>query len=478
MKQMLTNYLAVFVLLCGSASAAEKPHIVIILADDMGYGDPGCYNVNSKIPTPNIDSLAQAGMRFADAHAPGALCHPSRYGLLTGQHPFRTDVSPWRQEPLIKEGQTTIASLLKSQGYRTAMVGKWHLGFQENGYDKPLPGGPSERGFDTFFGIRASTDIPPYFYIRGDRAVLPPTERIEANNSAGWSPIQGAFWRAGGIAPNLQLQDVLPRFTDEAVTVIEDHASSDTDKPLMLYLAYPAPHTPWLPSSEFQGSSQAGMYGDFMAMVDAMIGRVLKALDEANMSNETLLIFSSDNGPVWYDVDVKRFGHDSAGGLRGMKADAWEGGHRVPFIVRWPGQVEAASVSNQTICFTDMLATFAAVVGVDLPEGAGPDSFDILPVLLGKQPTEKPIRGPLVIPAGGGMMSIRSGHWKLITGLGSGGFSTPRRIKPTPGGPRGQLYHLGDDPAETHNLYQERLDIVKRLQADLARVRGQEMTRP
>ena len=179
----------------------------------MGYGDPACFNSKSKIPTPHIDSLARDGMRFTDAHAPGPLCHMSRYGLMTGCYPFRTDVTVWPKQPLIAPGQMTIASLAKSQGYRTAMVGKWHLGFKEGGYDKPLPGGPVDCGFDSFFGIRASTDIPPYFYIRDDRAVQPPAERIEANNSEGWSPIQGAFWRAGGIASNLTLEGVLPRFT-------------------------------------------------------------------------------------------------------------------------------------------------------------------------------------------------------------------------------------------------------------------------
>ena len=459
-------------------AAQEKPHIVYIMVDDMGYGDAGCYNPKSKVPTPHIDSLANAGMRFTDAHSPGALCHPSRYGLLTGQHPFRTDVSLWRKQPVIREGQMTIASLLQSNGYRTAMVGKWHLGFQENGYDKPLPGGPADRGFDSYFGIRASTDIPPYFYIRGNRAVAPPTDHIEANNSKGWSPIQGAFWRAGGIAPGLQLKDVLPRFTDEAITVIEDHAERKNKKPLMLYLAYPAPHTPWLPSPEFRGSSKAGMFGDFLVMVDAMIGRVLEALDKAGMSKNTLLFFCSDNGPVWYDTDVQRLGHDSVGELRGMKADAWEGGHRMPFIARWPGRIQAGSVSAQTICFTDMLATFAAVVDAELPPDAGPDSFDILPVLLGKQPEAKAIRGPLVIPARRGMMSIRSGHWKLITGLGSGGFSKPAHIKPQPGDPKGQLYHLGNDLAETRNLYQEKPDIVKSLQNKLAQILNQTKTRP
>ncbi len=478
MKHLGFVLLALHTLLVLNAAAADKPNIVIILVDDMGYGDPGCYNPESKIPTPHIDSLARDGMRFTQTHAPGALCHPSRFGLLTGQYPFRTNVSVWRKQPLIKAGQTTIASLLRSQGYGTAMVGKWHLGFQEDGYDKPLPGGPVDCGFDTFFGIRASTDIPPYFYISGNRAVLPPTERIEANDSAGWSPIQGAFWRAGGIAPNLALKDVLPRFTQEAVHVIRKHAQTHTEKPLMLYLAYPAPHTPWLPAPEFQGRSQAGMYGDFLVMVDAMIGRVLNALRDAGMSEETLVIFSSDNGPVWYDTDVDRFGHDASGGLRGMKGDAWENGHRMPFLVRWPGKVRPGSLSHQTICFTDMLATFAAITGVDLPADAGPDSFSILPVLLGRQPEKDPIRDPVVIPSANGTMSILSGPWKLITALGSGGFSKPSRIQPTEGGPEGQLYNLVDDRGETNNLYREQPDIVARLKAELAQIRQASRTRP
>lgn len=471
-------FIVLHALLMLNAAVADKPNIVIILVDDMGYGDPGCYNPESKIPTPHIDSLARDGMRFTRTHAPGALCHPSRYGLLTGQYPFRTDVSVWRKQPLIKDGQTTIASLLRSQGYRTAMVGKWHLGFQENGYDKPLPGGPIDCGFDTFFGIRASTDIPPYFYISGNRAVLPPTEHIEANSSAGWSPIQGAFWRAGGIAPNLVLKDVLPRFTEEAVHIIRKSAQTQSQKPFMLYLAYPAPHTPWLPAPEFQGRSQAGMYGDFLAMVDTMIGRVLNALRNTGMSKDTLVIFSSDNGPVWYDTDVERFGHDASGGLRGMKGDAWENGHRMPFLVRWPGKVKPGSLSRQTICFTDMLATFAAITGVDLPVSAGPDSFSILPVLLGRQPEEEPIRGPVVVPSANRSMAILSGPWKLITALGSGGFSKPSRIQPTAGGPEGQLYNLVDDRGETNNLYLERPAIVTQLKAELTHILQANQSRP
>lgn len=460
------------------AAAADKPHILVILVDDMGYGDPGCFNPDSKIPTPHIDSLARDGMRFTDAHAPGPLCHLSRYGLMTGRYPFRTNPGLWRKQPVIEKEQVTIASLLKSQGYRTAIVGKWHLGFREDGYDKPLPGGPVDVGFDSFFGIRASTDIPPYFYIRGNRAVLPPTNQIAANNSEGWSPIQGAFWRAGGIAPDLELKDVLPRFTDEAVEVIESHAAAKTKQPLMLYLAYPAPHTPWLPAKEFIGRSKASMYGDFAVMVDAMIGRVLKTLEDAKMSDDTLVVFTSDNGPVWFEEDVGRFDHDSSGGLRGMKSDAWECGHRMPFVVRWPGKAKAGSTSDQMICFTDLLATFATITGAKLRDDAGPDSFDFSSVLYGRQPEDKPIRESLAIRSGGGLMTFRSGNWKLITGLGSGGFSKPRRVKPGPGDPPGQLYDLANDLGETKNLYQEKPTIVKRLTAQLEEVRSATRTRP
>jgi arylsulfatase A len=468
--------------LVGTAqAAAQKPNIVVILVDDMGYGDPRCYNPNSKIATPSIDRLAREGMRFTDAHAPGPLCHPSRYGLLTGRYPFRTDVSVWPKKPLIEEGQMTIASLLKSQGYRTAMVGKWHLGFLEDGYDRPLPGGPLACGFDSFFGMRASTDIPPYFYIRGDRAVKPPTNHIAANRSEGWSPIQGEFWREGGIAPDLALKDVLPRFTEEAIEVIRSQAGANQDepKPFMLYLAYAAPHTPWLPSAEFADRSGAGMYGDFTMMVDAEIGRVLAALDRSGLAEDTLVVFASDNGPVWYEEDMQRFGHASAGGLRGMKSDLWEGGHRVPFIVRWPGRVKAGTVSDQTICFTDLLATLAEVCGVKLPGGAGPDSFSFLPVLEGLQPDDRPIRAPIVIQAGSvaSMMMIRSGDWKLINGLGSGGFSRPNVIKPAPGEPAVQLYNLRADPAETRNLAAQHPDKVDEMIRLLESIRQAKQTR-
>lgn len=444
-----------------SSDRSQQPNVVIILVDDMGYGDPGCFNDRSKIPTPAINSLAADGMRFTDAHAPGPLCHLSRYGLLTGEYPFRADPGAWRKQPTISEGKTTIASHLKGAGYKTAMVGKWHLGFKETGYENPLPGGPVDRGFDSYFGIRASTDIPPYFYIQNRQAVMPPINQIAANNSDGWSPIQGAFWREGGISPDLKLPDVLPRFTNEAISVIESHASaraaSTEPQPLMLYLAYPAPHTPWLPSEEFAGKSKVGMYGDFMMMVDAEIGRVLKTLDDAKMKEDTLVIFTSDNGPCWYETDDERFQHDSSGGFRGMKADAWEGGHRMPFVCRWPAKVKAGSTSNQLLCFTDILATLADLVSVPLSGVAGPDSFSFYPELTGTRRTER-ARTEFVMETGSKLKMIRSvddrGDWKLIDGLGSGGFSKPSRIKPTANGPKAQLYDIQSDPAEMMNRLQ------------------------
>ncbi len=488
MKKMNRHALFLFLAIASSVVVlAEKPNILVILVDDMGYGDAGCFNPDSKIATPYIDKLAAEGMMFRDAHAPGPLCHMSRYGLMTGMYPFRTDVTVWPTKPLIKEGQMTIASLLKSQGYYTAMVGKWHLGFEETGYENPLPGGPVDRGFDSYFGIRASTDIPPYFYIRGDKAVQPPTNYIEAVSSEGWTSIQGEFSRAGGISPDLTLEGVLPRFSDEAIEVIEDHSKDRAlaDKPLMLYLAYPAPHTPWLPSEEFVSKSEASMYGDFMMMVDDEIGRVLKALEKEGMKEDTLVIFTSDNGPVWYDQDVERLGHDSAGGLRGMKSDAWEGGHRMPFIARWPSQVEAGASTDQLVCFTDLMATFADIVKVQLPPNAGPDSFSFLPALTGEKSYNTIVRKSVVMKSGsGGLMTIRSGDWKFIDGRGSGGFSDRglrggdplaegdgnRKAAPKLQGPAGQLYNMKNDLAENRNLYTERPEIVDRLKKEMAQI--------
>ena len=436
--------------------APASPNILFIMADDMGYGDPGCNNVESKVPTPHIDQLAKEGMRFTDAHAPASVCVPSRYGLLTGRYPFRMSRDP--AGSLIAPERMTLASLLHNHGYRTGMVGKWHLGFDggtsDRDFSKPMRGGPVDRGFDYYFGIPASLDIPPYYYIRNDHCVDPPTDNIGEHHSEGVTPIQGAFWRGGHIAPGFSHKEVLPEFAEKASQFLQDHHQSTPSRPFFLYLALAAPHTPWLPTEKYRGLSGAGDYGDYTAEVDASIGRVLQTLDDLDLRDRTLVIFTSDNGPVWYDQDVVRWHHDSAGGLRGMKGDAWEAGHRMPFIARWPDRIKAGSTSDEVICFTDMLATFAAIVGADLPRDAGEDSYSILPVLR-EQPYNKPLREATVFYSSRRFYAIRKGPWKLIQGRGSGGFSVPHDVEPEPGEPAGQLYNLQEDPDESDNLYAE-----------------------
>lgn len=456
-----------------SAFATDKPNIVIILADDLGYGDVGCFNPESKIKTPNIDRLASEGIRFTDAHAPGAVCVPSRYGMMTGRYPFRGRMNP-KAHAVIEPGRMTIASLLKQSGYTTAMVGKWHLGFDGGDkfdYAKPLRGGPVDCGFDSFFGIHASTDIPPYFYIQNDRAVVPATNHIAASNTPGWSPIQGAFWREGPIAPGMKLEEVMPTFTSKAVEQLEDLGSEK--KPFFLYVAFPAPHTPWLPLKEFRGLSKADLYGDFVEQVDDSVGKILKALDKSGARKNTLVFFTSDNGPTWSPEDVERLGHSSAGNFRGMKGDAWEAGHRVPFIACWPGKIKANTKTDETISFTDFFATFAALNGTKLSDDAGEDSFNILPAIFGERRIQ-PIRAATISISSKGLLAIRQGNWKLINGAGSGGFTKYSGEK----GEVGQLYNLAKDPSEKNNLWRNEPEIVQRLSALLEKYKTDGRSRP
>ncbi|QDU38294.1 Arylsulfatase [Maioricimonas rarisocia] len=464
----LSLLIAAAVLSAGIAHA-ERPNIVVILADDMGYGDPGCYNAESKCPTPHIDRLASQGMRFTDAHTAGSVCVPSRYGLLTGRYPFRTKLD-WRRNGVIEKGRTTVASLLQENGYATAMVGKWHLGFDggpDYDWSQPMRGGPVHRGFATYFGMPASLDIPPYYYIRGRQPVYPPTETIEASATEGWSPIQGAFWREGKVAPDFRHDEVLDRFASEAVKVVEQRAAGE--QPFFLYLALTAPHTPWLPAEEFRGKGAAGLYSEFVAHVDDVVGRVLRALEDSGAADETLVLFASDNGPVWYDEDEERFGHESVGPLRGMKGDAWDGGHRVPFVVRWPGHVEAGSTSDALVGFVDLFATVADIVDADVPADAAEDSVSFHSVLQG----EASVGRQTMVQHHSGTV-LRDGKWKLINHLGSGGFSKPRREQPQPGGPQGQLYNLAADPGEQNNLWQSEPERVKRMLAELKAIRAGE----
>jgi arylsulfatase A len=464
-----------FLFIAFVASAKDRPpNIVIILADDMGYGDARCYNPKSKNPTHNIDRLAREGMRFTDAHSPASFCVPTRYGLLTGRYPHRIKLD-WRSRALIEKGRATVPSALREKGYATAMVGKWHLGFNDGpnyDYSKPLVGGPMDRGFDFYFGMPHSLDIVPYYYIEGRKAVMAPTGKVGPRNTEGWSRIQGEFWRGGPIASNFKHEEVLPRFTMESVKYIEERKGNE--QPFFLYVALPAPHTPWLPTKKFRGKTN-NMYSDFMAMVDDTVGQVLSALDRTQLSKNTLVIFTSDNGPVWYNTDTKRFGHSATTPLRGMKADAWEAGHRMPFIVRWPGKVKANSTSDALICQTDLMATFAALTGHKLADNEGEDSESFLPVLVGQRETA---RQELITGTKSTHMAVRQGQFKYIPSLGSGGFSDPRRVQPLPKGPRGQLYNLAEDIGETQNLWLDEPGLVKSFEKQIAKQKASGRTRP
>jgi len=459
------------------ASAPAKPNIVYILADDLGWGDLRCYNPKSGVPTPNADKLATQAMRFTDMHSPSAVCTPTRYGILTGRYCWRSKLKKGvlngYSPNLIEEDRLTVPQMLRDKGYYTAGVGKWHLGLGNDAktdFDKPLRPSPVTHGFDYYYGIPASLDMDPYVYFENDKVVQRAT-----SETPGSSVPRGVFWRKGGIAPDFSIPDVLPNLTDKAISIIKDRAAK-SQQPFFLYLALTAPHTPWVPKEKFKGRSTAGIYGDFVAAVDETIGNVMKALDDTGLAKNTLFIITSDNGADWKVEDKEKFVHRANGSWKGEKADIWDGGHRIPFIARWPGQINAGTVSDQLGCLTDLMATTAAITGTTLPKTAGEDSFNLLPVFQGK--AKAPVRESIVHHSIDGMFSIRKGEWKLELGLGSGGFTKPARIDATPGGPQGQLYNIAQDPAEAKNLWLERQDIVKSLTALLEKQQSQGYSRP
>ena len=469
-----------------SGPEAEYPNIVFLMADDMGYGDLGCYNKKSKIPTPNMDRLAREGIRFTDAHSPSAVCTPTRYGVLTGRYCWRSrlkrGVLGCYSPCLIDTKRMTVASLLKQHGYATACIGKWHLGLggdKRTDFSKPLVPGPNALGFDYFFGISASLDMPPYCYIENDRAVKEPTLTVEAGEAA-----RDGWWRKGALAPGFKHVQVLPDLTKKAVEYIDKHAKNSRNSPFFMYFPLPAPHCPIAPAPFVKGRSQAGGYGDFVVEVDWTVGEVMKALERNGLAENTLFIVTSDNGSPGrtkikrapYSI-VEVYGHNPSGNLRGIKADIWDGGHREPFIARWPAKIPTDTTSDELICLTDLLATCAAIVGTKLPGDVGEDSYNILPALLGRK-TDTPIREAVVHHSSIGMFAIRQGKWKLILGRGSGGFTKPNRVKPKPGEPKGQLYDLDKDPAEKNNVWAQHPEIVQRLTNLLDKYKTQGHSRP
>lgn len=470
----------------------ERPNILLILADDLGYGDIGAYNPESRIPTPNLDRLANEGVRLTDAHSPSSVCTPTRYALLTGRYAWRSrlkrGVLNGRSTALLEPERVTLPGFLQSHGYATAGIGKWHLGLgadpaPDDGepgrtdYGAPLRPGPLSAGFEHYFGIPASLDMEPYLYIEDEGVFEAATETVEDSSMRRYGG--GGYWRAGDIAPGFDFLKVTPVLFDRAAGYLERRAAADDGRPFFLYLPLPSPHTPWMPLPEFEGASGAGIYGDFVAQVDAGVGGLLDALDSLDLAPNTLVLFTSDNGAHWIEADIEQTGHRANGSLRGQKADIHEGGHRVPFLARWPGRIPAGSVRGELAGLIDVFRTVTSILEVEPGAGVAEDSVDLGPVLRGED--APPPRDTLIHHSSRGMFAIRSHDmdgpeaarkWKLIEGLGSGGFTQPRQLAPEPGGAAGQLYELVADPAETNDLYLDRPDIVERLTAELEATRG------
>jgi arylsulfatase A-like enzyme len=443
-----------------AAAPASNPNIVYILCDDLGYGDVHCLNpARGKIATPCMDKLAAQGMTFTEAHSSSAVCTPSRYSILTGRYgwrsPLQSGVLTAFSPPLIPPDRLTVAGLLQQQGYRTACIGKWHLGvtFAGSGekpdLSEPIRNGPTTLGFDCYFGIAASLDMPPFAYIEQDRFTQLPS-------------VTKTFKRTGPAAPDFEAVDVLPMLARKAGEFIAANAA--VKKPFFLYLPLTSPHTPIVPTKEWLGKSGLGDYGDFVMETDWAVGEVLAALDKAGVANDTLVLLTSDNGCAPYIGvnNLEKRGHFPSADRRGYKADIWDGGHRIPLIVRWPDRVKAGSTSDQIVGLVDLMATCADIVGAKIPENAGEDSVSILSALL--DTAQSPLREAVVFHSINGSFGIRQGRWKLELCPDSGGWSAPKPgSKEAKGLPPVQLYDLMRDVGERTNVYKEYPEIVAQL---------------
>jgi len=457
-----------------ASEAADRPNIVYVLADDLGYGDVNALNGHGKIATPNMDRLAAEGMAFTDAHGSASICTPTRYSILTGRYNWRSrlqsGVLAGTAPHLIDPARLTVPALLKQHGYDTAAIGKWHLGmdwvptdssakrFDDVGhsaevwdvdYTKLITNGPNAVGFDYYFGIAASLDMPPFTFIENDHVTALPTVEKQ------WGR------RKGPGAPDFEAVDVLPTLVRKAVSYLDQHAQGAR---FFLYLPLTSPHTPLVPSPEWQGKSGINAYADFVMETDWALGEVLDALDRDGLTHDTLVIFTSDNGasPAAKFKELAARGHNPSYVFRGRKSDIWDGGHHIPFLVRWPGRVHAGSKSSEIVGLGDLMATCADILGVSLPDDAAEDSVSILPALLGRP--EQPLHEAMVHHSLTGRFSIRQGHWKLELCPGSGGLSAPRdQAAASRGLPAVQLYDMATDVGERRNVQAAHPDVVERL---------------
>ena len=476
----------------------QLPNILFILADDLGYGDVRCYNSESKVPTPHLDQLAEEGILFTDAHSPSTVCTPTRYSILTGRMAFRTGmrgVFTGAGGPcMIGKDRMTIGGMLQNKGYTTSLYGKWHVGmtfFDKDGkpinkngleavrridYSRAIPDAPIHRGFDYFFGsVCCPTTDWLYAFIDGDRIPVPPTKIIDR------SPLPKHPYskdnRPGMIAPGYSMEEIDLQFMEKSLSFLEEHSKKRKESPFFLFHSAQAVHLPSFPADQFKGKTKAGPHGDFIFELDYIVGKLMAALDKHGFADNTLVIFSSDNGPEVPTVLSMRqdYKHDGARPWRGVKRDNWEGGHRVPFIARWPGKIKPGTRSSQTLSLTDLMATFAAITNVKLPQGAGEDSVNMLPALIGSD-KGKSIRKYTLHQTISLALAIRRGPWKYLDHRGSGGnnydrsgrwgmkkYIVPEKEPEAPG----QLYNLDTDPGETNNLYFKRSEIVKELKNKL-----------
>ena len=472
--------LLMFLFVCHSSCAQEpeqeqsKPNIVYILADDMGYGDLSALNSESAIQTPHMDNMLKQGVHFTDAHSNSSVCTPTRYGIITGRYAWRSSLKKGvingYKPALIEDNRPTVASYLKSNGYTTACIGKWHLGLDMQPKDgeksiKAKDGlsnvdfskkikGPNALGFDYSYIIPSSLDIPPYVYIENGKTVELPTAYTKKYREA-----RGVMWRAGEKAPSFVFDEVLDNITKKSVSFIDDQ--KQVDAPFFLYFPLTAPHKPWLPVGKAVGKSKAGLYGDFVTMVDDAIGAVVTALEKSGQLENTLIIVTSDNGSSWTEGDQKLYPHRANFIYKGRKADIYEGGHRVPYLAQWPGVIPAGLASNQLMCTTDLFGTLSGIINQPNVKKGAEDSFNLWPAYTSN--VKIPIREAVVHHSFHGMFSIRKGKWKYTPQLGSGGLSKPRFIEPKPNEASGTLYNIINDPEEKHNLYNEHPEIVKAL---------------
>ncbi len=460
----------------------KPPNIIYILADDLGYGDIGSFNPESKISSPNIDKLTAEGMKFTDAHSPSAVCTPTRYGVLTGRYNWRSSlksgVLTGKSKALIPNNRTTVASLLKKGGYHTAFIGKWHLGwdwaqkdtsdfggegwiaddFENIDFTGPVKNTPNDMGFDYAYGHSGSLDMAPYVYVENGNITAKVNSITEDTDKYTW-------WRKGPTASDFDHDDVTPNFFRKSVDYIKKRSTEE--KPFFLYLALPSPHTPILPTEEWIGKSGLNPYADFVSMIDSYVGELMNVLEQQGLKENTMVIFTSDNGcspEADFEILAKN-GHRPSSIYRGHKADIFEGGHRIPFIVRWPEKIKPNSIAENTICLTDLMATCANILGIPLQENEGEDSFSLFPIFKGED-VEKYERKATVHHSINGSFAIRKENWKLIFCPDSGGWSDP---KPNSEGvgqlPEFQLYDLEKDPGERTNLLASYPDKVEELRA-------------